>query len=304
MVITRRRFLQFFWIVAWATCALAGPPAFSAEAQNAAAAPRFTVTWLGGPTMAITFGNFTILTDPTLGQSFAMGDPNDAVDHQTIRVHQRLAPLTGALDLKAVDLVLLSHAHNDHLDQQAWTDLDHALPIVLPIADMKAVGAKGFRKLDGLKWGETRQFDAGTGLVRITATPAHHSRDPAIAKALGIGNGYWIEFSAGAWKRTIYWTGDTMPTEDVVNTVKSRGELNLMVPHVGGVGTTGPFGQISMGAADVIELAAASRPEYVLPIHHSTYAFYREPISKLVERSKGKPFRLDLISAGSTAVYQ
>jgi len=50
----------------------------------------------------------------------------------------------------------------------------------------------------------------------ITAMVAHHSRNPAMAKALGIGNGYWIEFSERAWKRTMYWTGDTMPTDDVV----------------------------------------------------------------------------------------
>jgi N-acyl-phosphatidylethanolamine-hydrolysing phospholipase D len=276
-------------------------PAFQAGASEATAQPRFGVTWVGGATMVIEFHDLTILTDPALGaEGFAMGDPN-AADLNTVKLHRRLTPFRGVA-LEAVDLVLVSHAHEDHFDQEARASLDRAVPIVLPIADVEALEAMGFQELDGLKWGETRQFDAGTGRVTIVATPARHSRDPQTAKMLGVGNGYWIEFSDGDWKRTMYWTGDTMPTSDVVAAIKSLGEPDLMVPHVGGVGTQGPLGQISMGAADVVALAAEIRPRWLLPIHHSTYAFYREPISELVAKSGGKPYRL-VIAEGTTTLY-
>lgn len=303
MALTRRRFVQTAGIAGLATNAFVVNPALSTEANDGAEAPHCKVTWVGGSTMVITFGNLSILTDPTLGETFAMGDPNDAVDHQTIRMHQRLTPVPG-IDLKVVDLVLLSHVHDDHFDETAAANLNPALPFILPVADLEAVGAKGFKNLIGLNWGETRQFDAGTGSVSITAVAARHSRNPTMAQALGIGNGYWIAFSAGTWKRMMYWTGDTMPTDDVVKAVRTYGEPDIMVPHVGGVGTTGPFGQISMGAADVIALASEIGPKSVLPIHHSTYAFYREPISELAQQSMGKRYRLDLITAGSTVIYQ
>jgi N-acyl-phosphatidylethanolamine-hydrolysing phospholipase D len=306
-VLTRRGFLQAAGIVALG----ADPLGANAFAAGEAKAPytkadstgcNVKITWVGAAAMVISFGDLTILTDPALGKTFAMGDPNDAADHETIRTHRRLTPVAG-VDLKIVDLVVLSHAHEDHFDQQAAADLDRSLPIILPTADEQAIAAKGFRTLDAMKWGETRQVDAGVGRVRITAVAARHSQDPAMARALGIGNGYWIEFSRGDWIRTMYWTGDTMPTADVVETIRSLGQPDLMVPHVGGVGITGPLGQISMGADDVVALAAAIRPTYVLPIHHSTYAFFREPISKLAQRSQGQPYRLDLIGAGETVVY-
>ncbi|WP_119459589.1 MBL fold metallo-hydrolase [Rhodospirillaceae bacterium SYSU D60014] len=301
MLLTRRNFLRAVGIVALAGDAFAAGEVKPSAVQADAPAPYVAITWVGAATMVIRFEDLTILTDPALGETFAMGDPNDA-DHQTIRTHRRLTPVSG-LDLKTVDLVLLSHAHPDHFDQRAAADLNRSLPIILPAGDEKAIAGKGFEALDTMEWGETRQVDAGAGRVTITAVAARHSRDPATARVLGLGNGYWITFSRGDWTRTLYWTGDTMPTADVVEAVRSLGRPDIMVPHVGGVGVNGPLGQISMGADDVVALAAAVHPAYVLPVHHSTYAFFREPISRLAERSKGQPYRLDPIDACETVAY-
>jgi L-ascorbate metabolism protein UlaG (beta-lactamase superfamily) len=303
MTFTRRGLLQSAGVAGLAANAFAANPAHPINQNGGAEAPQLEITWVGGATMIIAFGSLSLLTDPTLGETFAMGDPNDLVDHQTIRMHRRLTPLSG-VDLKMDGLVLLSHAHPDHFDEAAAASLNPELPFILPVADLAAVGAKGFRNLLGLNWGETRQFHAKTRSVSITAMPARHSRDQAVAQALGIGNGYWISFRADTWSRTLYWTGDTMPTEDVIKAVRAYGEPDIMVPHVGGVGTTGPFGQISMNAADVVALASEIRPKSVLPIHHSTYAFYREPISELAKQSTGGPYRLDLVPAGTTLVYR
>jgi L-ascorbate metabolism protein UlaG (beta-lactamase superfamily) len=234
-----------------------------------------------------------------------MGDPNEMFDLNVgpnIKTQRRLTPFAGVA-LEGVDLVLLSHAHEDHFDQKAEAELNPATPMILPVDDVEKIKAKGFERLDGIRWGETRQFEAGPGQVKITAVNAYHSQDPQMAKLLGGGNGYWIEFLEGDWKRTIYWTGDTLPTADVIKTVRALGEPDVMVPDLGRVGTTGSLGQISMGADDVVALATEIRPKKILPIHHSTYAFYLEPISELAVKSQGKPYGLDLISQGTTVQY-
>ena len=270
--------------------------------------PRVEVTWLGGATMVIKFNGLSILADPTFGEgekAFTMGDPNEMFDLKagpTIKPHRRLTPFPG-VNLQTIDLVLLSHAHEDHFDQKARTAIGRAMPIVLPLADVDQLKAQGFQRLDGVGWGETRQFKAGSGQVKITAIPAHHSETPQLEKFLGVGNGYWIEFSERDWRRTIYWTGDAFPTADTIQAVRALGEPDVMVAHLGAVGTTGPLGQVSMGADHVVALAAEIRPKNVLPIHHTSYALYLEPIGELVVKSKGKPYRLDLLSEGTTSRY-
>lgn len=266
--------------------------------------PRIEVAWVGGPTMVIEFGELTILTDPVLGpEGFEMGDPNVS-DLHTVERHRRRAPFHG-VQLDSVDLVILSHIHEDHFDQEAQATLRDTVPILAPNADVEALTAMGFSNVDGMEWGESRQFRVGTGRMTITAVIAHHSRNPQIATTLGAGNGYWIEFSNGDGQRTLYWTGDTMPTRDVVEAVRSLGAPDVMVAHVGGVGTAGPLGRISMGAEDVRMFTADIRPGRILPIHHSTYAFYREPISELVSRNEdeGNRYALDVIAEGATVVY-
>lgn len=70
----------------------------------------------------------------------------------------------------------------------------------------------------------TRNWEEGRW---ITAIVAHHSRYPQIANTLGSGNGYWIELSNGDRQRTMYWTGDPMPTRDVIDSIRSLSETSI-----------------------------------------------------------------------------
>ena len=161
--------------------------------------PRLEVTWLGGPTVIFEFNGLRILTDPTFGdgaEAFTMGDPNEMFDLSVgpnIKYHKRLTPFPG-IDSSSIDLVILSHAHEDHFDQKAQAKLSPTVSMILPIADTEKVKAMGFENMDSLRWGDKRTLKAGPGQVTITAITAHHSENSDIDKILGVGNGYWIKF--------------------------------------------------------------------------------------------------------------
>lgn len=273
-----------------------------------AQAADVNIQWLGGPSMLIEFNGMQILTDPMLGEgdhAFEMADPNEMFDLKkgpTIRFHRRLTALPD-INLGSLDLVLLSHAHEDHFDQKAQSTLAKSLPFILPIDDVNKVQKAGFTLLNALQAGQTKTYSAGQGQIQITAIPADHTDNKALEPLLGHGLGYLIKFIEGKQEFTLYWTGDTLATPGVINTVKALGAIDLLVPNMGRVGTTGPLGKISMGASDLITLANTLKVKKVFPIHHTSYELYLEPISELSRLASNQTWGLDILSEGSGLSY-
>lgn len=253
-------------------------------AANPANAPHIELRWLGGATMAITFNDVTLLTDPTIGRDgFLMGDPNEMFDlarGPRIVLHKRQQPVPD-FDLEIVDVVLLSHAHEDHFDQTASSLLDPDIQIIAPNHDAEKLEALGFSTVQTLAWGGHHVIPAGHGEIEIVAIPADHSRRENISAMLGKGNGYWISFRQQGWEKTIYWTGDSFPTPRVLTAIKPFTAPDVFMPHMGKVGVEGALGQLSMAASDVAEFQAALGAAMIVPIHHTSYDLYREPVHAL-----------------------
>ena len=83
-----------------------------------------TITWIGHATVLIQLPNFTVLTDPVLfdriGISF-FGLPTIGLK----RIHKAAMNIN---ELPPIDLVLISHAHFDHLDIQSLRAITHKQP--------------------------------------------------------------------------------------------------------------------------------------------------------------------------------
>ncbi|MDG4720259.1 MULTISPECIES: MBL fold metallo-hydrolase [Thalassospira] len=291
--------------------AAAATIAHSVNAANATAGtdtPALEISWLGAATMLIAFDGFTILTDPIFGEgkeTYFMADPNAMFDLKTgptARYHARTTVFPG-IDLSSIDLMMLSHLHEDHFDQKAEATLPKTLPTIVPSADAAKLASKGFSNQTPLDWGDSKSITTPNGKITLTAIPAHHSVNPQVNAMLGKGNGYWLRFESGNWQKDVYWTGDTFATDTVMNAVRNIGRPDIVIPHMGAVGTTGPLGLISMGAEQVLDLSAKLDHPNILPIHHSTLPLYLEPVSRLIEQADFARNRIDLIAEGSTIRY-
>lgn len=282
-------------LAAGAALTLFGAPAEGAPAE--AHAP-LRAQWVGGPTLLFRFGPILIVTDPVLGEggaAFRMIDPNSGAPDA---VHARLAPLP-ELDLGTADLVLLSHDHGDHLDEAALAALS-ARPFIAPPAQVGALRARGLSDVSGLPWRGSHLVSKNGYSVCITAVPAQHSERPAVSELLGDVNGYWLEFRHRHYRRTVYWTGDSFPVPAELGSDVRHPDL--LVPHLGAVGEGGPFGQVSMGARQALSFARTVEPKAVLPIHHSTFSLYREPIERFEEAAAGEPWKLERLAEGGELV--
>ena len=262
------------------------------------------VRWLGGATLEISFDGLRILTDPCLGEgeeAFVMADPNEMFDLEkgpNIKTHKRLTPFPG-LNHDAYDVVLLSHAHEDHFDQKAQSWIPRDIPVLCSEFDEVDLQAKGLRA-QKLGHGQTRVFPTLSGRVTVTSVPAHHSLSPQVSGILGTGNGYWIEFDIGGLKRSLYWAGDTFDTPQVLAAIAPFGHPDMFIPHIGAVGTSGSLGQISMSGKQALDFADKINTQNVLPIHHSTYALYLEGVEPIAREFQNREysFALNILPEG------
>lgn len=266
-------------------------PALATEPVRAA--------WAGGPTLLIRFGPISILTDPVLGEgpeAFRIFDPNTATPDAA---QARLSPLP-ALAFDRADLVLVSHDHEDHLDRTAVARLGSRIPFVVPAAQESRIRARGVARISALGPGSSHRLSRNGYTVTITAVAGRHSERPELLGVLGEVNGYWLEFRHRRYRRTIYWTGDSFPPADGLP--NGLAAPDLFVPHLGGVGAGGRFGHVSMGAEHALRFARIVRPRSILPIHHSTFSLYREPIAVFLAAADGAGIRVERIGEGEEAV--
>ncbi len=165
--------------------------------HNAPASLRY----LGHATVLIELAGRRILTDPVLTdrvafirRTAASPDP----DHQ-----------------QAIDLVLISHGHLDHLHRASLEAVGRDVPTIVPRGMGAMVRRWGFRHV--LVADPHERFELGP--LTVTATPAVHSGSRPPNGPRGTALGYLIE----AEGRRIYFAGDT----DLFDEMETIGQPQL-----------------------------------------------------------------------------
>lgn len=121
------------------------------------------VTWLGHASFLVQGGGVSILIDPVFSE-FCAPLPLPGL--------KRMVALPCGLgDLPAIDLVLLTHGHYDHLDLPTLRRLGRDMRVVIAEGHAEWLGSKGFGNVSEIKWEASLEIFPG---LTLTSTPAQH----------------------------------------------------------------------------------------------------------------------------------
>ncbi len=191
---------------------------------------RITVTWIGHATVLINYFGTTILTDPVLGKRIGL----NPVGRTTLGIHRITEPALRFKDLPPIDLVMLSHAHQDHWDFATLKHFGAHTTALIPVGCADLIPGKSMGKIIELGWGDKMRF----GGITISAFSVNHwgARLRLDRHALITGrrkkrsyNGYLI---SGHGKRVLF-VGDSASVHDFSRRVGSDGPLDLCIMPIG-----------------------------------------------------------------------
>ena len=130
---------------------------------------RGSILFIGTATVLIRYARFTILTDPNFlhrGEHVRLG--------YGLRSQRRTNPALDIEQLPPLDLVVLSHLHEDHFDRVAEEKLDKSVPIVATHHATAALKQSGFTSPYALDKWESLEVTKGDVRLRITSMPGVH----------------------------------------------------------------------------------------------------------------------------------
>jgi len=271
-------------------------PAFAKPKPATWSDAQVTLAWLGHATVLINFFGVKILTDPVLFSRIGIRLPGF-----TIGPKRLTAPALQFHELPKIDLILISHAHFDHLDLRTLGRFDESTTVITARATSDLLRRTRFREINELDWGEHKILKTASGEIDISAFPVKHWGARKRHDDYRGYNGYVLE-SHGRGSRRIIFAGDTAMTESFAE-LRQRGDIHVAIMSIGAYN---PWIRSHCTPEQAIEMATAAGARFIVPVHHQTFRLsfepFREPIERFGPALRKTPERTALREIGETFV--
>lgn len=249
-----------FYCLYLTACGLMSPREVPDQESNK---PNFkpgenSITFVGHATVLIHLEGKNILTDPNFSNWIWV-------------VKRRVAAGFQQKDLPPLSLILISHAHYDHFDEDTLKKIDKKIPIIVPKGVDKYAKEVGFEKITVLSPWESTEVEG----IKITAVPAKHfhGRNPYTDNTTEF-QGYIIE----AEGKIIYFAGDT-GMFDGFKEIGSRFSIDAALLPISAYDPPS-FRRNHLSPEDALEAFEMLGARRMIPIHWGSFSLSREPFNE------------------------
>ena len=240
------------------------PQAFDAPAG------RIAVSWFGHSTALLEIDGYRVLTDPVWSERCS---PSDVVGPS--RMHPPPVPLES---LPALDAIVVSHDHYDHLDIDTIIGLARSqwAPFVVPLgvgSHLREWGIPDERIIE-LDWNERTRIDELT----LICTPARHFSGRFLSRNTTL----WASWAIIGPAHRAFFGGDTGYTKSFTEIGSEHGPFDVTLMPVGAYNKSWP--DIHMNPEDAVRAHLDVHGGLLVPIHWCTFRLAPHPWAEPIER--------------------
>ncbi len=231
-------------------------PFFPALAQG-----QIGITWIGHASFFVQMAGLNILIDPNWSL--------------WLKGIKRLkTPGVHLHELPMIDLVLVTHAHFDHLDRRTLKAVAANQPIIVPFGVGNLVHDLGFERVHELDyWGHFQRGD-----LSITLTPCHHWG----ARMLHDQHRGFGGFVLSAGGRSVFHCGDTAYFEGF-SEIGRRCPVEIALLPIGAYDTPSQRA-VHMNPEEAVQAFVELGARTLVPMHYGTFRLSYEPLAEPPQR--------------------
>ena len=246
------------------------------------------VHFIRNATMILNYAGHRILVDPMFSLKAAFGSISGKEKSPLVDL-----PIPISEIMKDVDLVLVTHTHPDHFDEEAIKILDREIDLINQPADQDTMQKLGFKNAktiqDQLSWKD----------IKIIRTIAEHGTG-SVLNMMGEVSGFILQ---AAHHPGIYIIGDAVWTNDIYQNIKKY-QPDYIIANTGGARMPGyEATPILMDEAQAMSLIQESGDAKVIAVHMDAIDHCRttrDILKKEAEKYKFKEDKLLIPLDGQT----
>jgi L-ascorbate metabolism protein UlaG (beta-lactamase superfamily) len=268
-----------------------GPFSTDVSVYGTAPASGLRVTWIGHSSMLIEIDGVTVLVDPVWDQRAS--PTRWAGPKRFFEAPLRLE------NLPAVDVVLVSHDHYDHLGESTIRQLAK-LPAMAKVQWVTSLGVGSYlarfgvaaARITELDWTQSVVVAVAEGRLEMTALPARHFSGRGMFNRFGT---LWSSFVLKGARHKVYFGADSGWWEGFREIGAADGPFDLTMLEIGAFNEL--WKDIHMGPDGAgLAFEALGGEGLLMPIHWGLFDLalhaWRQPMERMVEVADQRGIKL------------
>jgi L-ascorbate metabolism protein UlaG (beta-lactamase superfamily) len=232
-----------------------------------------TLAWLGHATVLVNFYGLRLITDPALfsriGVDLGIG---------SVGPLRLVECALSARELPEIDLVLLSHAHFDHLDTPSLAAIPGTPAVVMAAATSELLPPRKYSSVHELRWNQSIKVVTPHGDALIRSIEVNHW-GARLGRDTHRGyTGFVVEREG----QKLLIGGDTADT----HAFKSHRRFGPFAAAVMPIGAYDPWIRYHCTPEQAVTMADQAGARLFVPVHHQSFALSREPVTEPIERAQ------------------